>query len=183
MIDAQERVILVSEEDSAIGEADKLEVHRTGQLHRAFSVVVLDESGKVLLQQRADSKYHSPGLWSNTCCGHPRPGEQTVDAARRRLGEEMGFSCDLVPLTTFTYQADLAGDLVEYELDHVFVGRTSETPDPDEAEVGSWRWVEIAELHQWMHDRPEDFTAWFPRVFDALSLLTSREPQDDRELS
>ena len=183
MIDAQERVILVSEQDDAIGEADKLEVHRTGQLHRAFSVLVLDESGNVLVQRRADTKYHSPGLWSNTCCGHPRPGEQTADAARRRLVEEMGFTCDLVPLTSFMYQADLADDLVEHELDHVFVGRTSEMPDPDEAEVASWRWVEVAELRQWMHDRPEEFTAWFPPVLDALSLLTTRAPQADREQS
>ena len=183
MIDDEERVILVSENDEAIGEADKLEVHRSGQLHRAFSVLVLDDNGSVLLQRRADSKYHSPGLWSNTCCGHPRPGERTVDAARRRLEEEMGFTCDLAPLTTFTYQTDLAGDLVEHELDHVFVGRTTETPNPDETEVGAWRWAEVAELNRWTQERPQEFTAWFPTVLESLALLTSHEPQGGREPS
>ncbi|MEO8575948.1 MAG: isopentenyl-diphosphate Delta-isomerase [Gemmatimonadales bacterium] len=183
MIDEQERVILVSDLDEIIGEAGKLDVHRTGQLHRAFSVLVLDDRGRVLLQRRADSKYHSPGLWSNTCCGHPRPGERTVDAAERRLREEMGFSCKLAALTSFVYRANLAGDLIEHELDHVFVGTTSETPQPDETEIGSWRWLDRAELHQWMQQQPEDFTAWFPTVFDALNLLTTQEPQGGREQS
>ena len=168
MTDEQEQVVLISELDEVIGEAGKLDVHRTGQLHRAFSVVLLDDDGRVLLQQRAASKYHSPGLWSNTCCGHPRPGEQTVDAAQRRLHEEMGIACDLVPSFTFVYRSELGHDLVEHELDHVFVGRTALTPRPNRMEVDAWRWIGIDDLRSWMDLQPRDFTVWFPAVMGKL---------------
>lgn len=168
MADEQEQVVLVSELDEIVGKAHKLEVHRTGQLHRAFSVLVLDDRGRVLLQRRAAMKYHSPRLWSNTCCGHPRPGERTADAAERRLREEMGISCELVPVRKFTYRADLGAGLVEHEIDHVFIGRTTEAPRPDSAEVEAWRWLDTDELRMWLKLRPENFTAWFPAVFASL---------------
>lgn len=168
MTDEQERVVLVSELDEILGEARKLEVHRTGQLHRAFSVLVLDDLGRVLLQRRAALKYHSPGLWSNTCCGHPRPGEPTADAAGRRLREEMGISCDLIPVRKFVYRAYLGHGLVEHEVDTVFLGRTTQAPCPDGREVEAWRWLDTEELRLWLKLRPENFTAWFPEVFASL---------------
>ena len=166
MIDSEERVILVSASDIEIGTAPKLEVHTSGLLHRAFSVFVVDEQGRVLLQQRAVAKYHSPGLWSNTCCGHPRPGELTIEAARRRLGEEMGVSCDLEPLGTFIYSAQLGDNLVEHELDHVFAGRIPHcTPAINPAELDDWRWCDMGEIYDGLHTAPAMFTAWFRAAF------------------
>ncbi len=166
MIDEHERVILVTETDTEIGDAPKLEAHLTGALHRAFSVFVLDEDGRVLLQRRAVRKYHSPGLWSNTCCGHPRPGENTDDAARRRLREEMGIDCEFSHVSSFVYRADLGGGLVEHELDHVFVGSTSDVPRHDSDEVSECRWLEVDELRAWLRHEPEAFTAWFAPAFE-----------------
>ncbi len=168
MIDEDERVVLVNEDDLELGNAPKLDVHRSGILHRAFSVFVLDTAGRILLQRRAAGKYHSPGLWSNTCCGHPRPGELTPIGARRRLNEEMGIDCELAEVSSFIYQAQLAGGLVEHELDHVLVGMTSMTPEPDETEVGEWRWISAEDLQAWLAAEPAAFTAWFPM---ALGLL------------
>ncbi len=166
MIDERERVILVTETDTEIGDAPKLEAHRTGALHRAFSVFLLDCDGRVLLQRRATGKYHSPGLRSNTCCGHPRPGERTNDAARRRLREEMGIDCELSHASSFVYRADLEGELVEHELDHVFVGLTSDLPLHDSAEVSECRWIEVDELREWLRREPMAFTAWFALAFE-----------------
>lgn|SRR5574341_756339 len=157
------RVILVDQRDNAVGEAEKLDAHRSGALHRAFSVFVLDPEGRVLLQRRAQSKYHSGGLWSNTCCGHPRPGEDTQAAAVRRLEEEMGFRCALTPLGTFVYRAQL-GTLVEHEYDHVFVGRFDGSPTPDPAEVAEWRWVRLDELEAGLAAHPEHYTVWLARA-------------------
>jgi len=139
MIDAGERVVLVDERDREVGTAPKLAAHEDGALHRAFSVFVLNGHGELLLQRRADTKYHSAGLWTNTCCGHPRPGEPVAAAARRRLREEMGFDCEPAPAGTFVYRAEVGG-LVEHEYDHVFVGRHETDPLPDPAEVSEWRW-------------------------------------------
>jgi isopentenyl-diphosphate delta-isomerase len=168
MIDDVEHVILVSESDEAIGEAKKLEAHRLGLLHRAFSVFVLDDDGRVLLQRRARSKYHSPGLWSNTCCGHPRPGERTIDAASRRLREEMGIECDLFPVFSFRYRAELDSGLVEHEVDHVFIGRSMGAPRHDPGEVDEWRWMRVDQARAWSEREPQSFTAWFPAVFTGL---------------
>jgi isopentenyl-diphosphate delta-isomerase len=154
-----EQVILVDPEDHDIGVADKLEAHRQGALHRAFSVFVFDAAGRVLLQQRAMTKYHSGGLWSNTCCGHPRPGEDVARAARRRLREEMGFECDLEPGGQFSYRAAV-GDLIEHEYDHVFAGRFDGEPRPDAAEVAAWRWVDVPGLLLELASQPERHTAW-----------------------
>lgn len=166
-VERQERVILVDEHDAPVGEAEKLEAHRMGVLHRAFSVFVQDGAGQVLLQRRATSKYHSGGLWSNTCCGHPRPGEDTRAAALRRLREEMGLACLLKPAGTFIYRASL-GDLVEHEYDHVFAGVFPGSPQPDPAEVAEWRWVSLDELERELATYPERYTVWLPQALEQL---------------
>jgi isopentenyl-diphosphate delta-isomerase len=156
-----DHVILVDNRDAPIGTAEKLAAHRAGRLHRAFSVFVLSPRGEVLLQRRAQGKYHSGGLWSNTCCSHPRPGESTVEAARRRLREEMGFDCDLETACSFVYRAEVGGGLVEHEYDHIFLGHWDGTPTPDPAEVEEWRWVPADELRRELRTRPGRFTYWF----------------------
>ncbi len=168
MIDEDERVILVDQDDVELGDAPKLDVHRSGLLHRAFSVFVLDDRNRVLLQRRAAGKYHSPGLWSNTCCGHPRPGESTEVAARRRLTEEMGIVCELASFSSFIYRAQLEGGLVEHELDHVLLGVGSVDPEADDSEVGEWCWISLDELKEWLAAEPAAFTAWFPMAFRSL---------------
>jgi isopentenyl-diphosphate delta-isomerase len=162
-----ERVILVDERDRPAGEAEKLAAHRQGRLHRAFSVFVLDASGRVLMQRRAATKYHSGRLWSNTCCGHPRPGEDTRAAAGRRLAEEMGFQCPLEPAGVFVYHASL-GDLVEHEYDHVFRGRFDGDPRPDPAEVEAWQWMELEALEAGLAACPGDYTVWLPEAVKQL---------------
>ena len=160
-------VVLVDAGDRVVGTAPKLDAHRTGVLHRAFSVFVFDSQGFLLLQQRARSKYHSGGLWTNTCCGHPRPGEATVAAAQRRLREEMGIACALREAGRFLYRADVGGGLVEHELDHVLVGRSDREPVPDPAEVAGWRRAAVADLQVEMARVPSRFTAWLPRALEA----------------
>jgi isopentenyl-diphosphate Delta-isomerase len=157
-----ERVVLVGEDDAPLGAAEKLEAHRRGALHRAFSVFALNGAGELLLQRRAHGKYHSGGLWSNSACGHPRPGEGTAEAARRRLYEELGVTCGaLTPAGILRYETVLA-DLVENELDHLLVTEVAGMPSPDPDEVADWRFVAPAELDAWVARRPQDFTVWFP---------------------
>lgn len=167
-----EFVVLVDQQDLELGTMEKLEAHRQGRLHRAFSVFLFDEDGRVLLQQRAESKYHSPGLWTNTCCSHPRPGESTTEAALRRLSEEMGTSSELEHGFTFLYKADVGQGLIEHELDHVFFGRAGTTLRPDPSEVKDWRWAEVVELGTEMEAHPDRFTPWlricWPLVLDHL---------------
>ena len=158
----EERVILVDALDREIGSEEKLRAHRAGVLHRAFSVFVFDDEDRVLLQRRAASKYHSGGLWSNTCCGHPRPGEATAAAARRRLREEMGIDCVLEERFAFTYRAELPAGLVEHELDHVFTARFHGDVAPDPAEVEAWKWTPMRELEAECATHPDRFTAWLP---------------------
>lgn len=154
-------VILVDESDMPVGREEKLAAHRTGVLHRAFSVFLFDGHGRWLLQQRHPDKYHSGGLWTNTCCSHPQPEEQTAEAARDRLKMEMGIETPLTPVFQFRYRAAFENDLIEHELDHVFVGEFNGVPAPNPAEVSDWRWVCTAELLQEMADFPERFTYWF----------------------
>jgi len=156
-----EQVVLVDHEDREVGVASKLEAHQKGQLHRAFSVLVFDSSGSMLLQRRSAVKYHSPGLWSNSCCGHPRPGENLRDAAERRLREELGFNVSLQHDFSFIYQAELEGGMHEHELDHVFVGYSNADPVPDPDEVSEWRRVTPKELASEMSADPAAFTVWF----------------------
>lgn len=155
-----DHVILVNEWDEPVGTAEKLAAHRSGRLHRAFSVFVLNDEQELLLQRRAGSKYHSPGLWSNSCCSHPRPGESVAEAARRRLLEEMGFTCELEPAGALLYRADVGGGLLEHEYDHLFLGRWNGQPCPDPREVDRWRWIDLPSLRREIASRPEAFTYW-----------------------
>ena len=145
-------------------------------LHRAFSVFAFNAAGELLLQRRALTKYHSGGLWTNTCCGHPRPGEATADAARRRLGEELGIGCgELRPAGVLRYRAEIA-DLVENELDHLLVTEVTDEPEPDPDEVVEWRFIAPDELTRGSTARPEDFTAWFPPAWRIVSPPVPRTP-------
>ena len=168
---ALEQVILIDGDNHPIGRAEKLRAHREARLHRAFSVFVFDERGELLLQRRALGKYHSGGRWSNTCCGHPRPGEEVLEAATRRLQEEMGFSCALVPAFDFRYRARVGPDLHEHEHDTVLVGRSAEIPEPDPAEVAEWRHAGLGALRSELRLRPNRYTVW-------LRLLLARRYAD-----
>jgi isopentenyl-diphosphate delta-isomerase len=177
-----DRVILVDARDRPVGAADKLDVHRWGLLHRAFSVLVLNPRGELLLQRRARTKYHSGGLWSNTCCSHPSPGEETLEAAHRRLREEMGFDCPLRPVGAVRYRLEVGRDLLEHEYDHVLVGRWAGAPDPDPAEVEAWVWVDPRRLRRALDREPERFTPWFPIVLAGLPPRVHREPGGSLEI-
>jgi isopentenyl-diphosphate delta-isomerase len=163
-----EQVVLVDGHDRAIGTAEKLFAHRCGLLHRAFSAFVFDAAGRMLLQRRALSKYHSPGLWSNTVCSHPGPGEPTDAAASRRLVEELGFACPLEPAFAFTYRVELEPGLWEHEYDHVFIGQWDGAPRPDPAEVLDWSLIEPARIRRELAARPDRFTYWFRIAFAEL---------------
>lgn len=168
-----EEVILVNERDEEIGRMEKHAAHREPVLHRAFSVFLFDGEGRMLLQQRAAVKYHSPSLWTNACCSHPRPGERTEDAAARRLMEELGLRTPLEHRFAFTYQAEVGNGLTEYELDHVYFGTISGAPTPNPLEVQDWRYVELDVLREEMTAHPDRFTAWlhicWPMVEEHLS--------------
>ena len=159
--DRDEMVVLVDPSDACVGTAPKLDAHRDGRLHRAVSVVLFDDDGRLLLQRRADSKYHSGGLWSNTCCGHPRPGESVNDAGLRRLSAELGIDdCELTAVGEFVYFALLDDGLVEHELDHVLIGRWNGKTSPDPAEVAETRWMDRDALLTDMRAKPSEYTAW-----------------------
>jgi isopentenyl-diphosphate delta-isomerase len=155
-----EQVVLVDQHDRELGTADKLSAHAAGKLHRAFSIFVFNDARQLLLQRRAKSKYHSGGLWSNTCCGHPRPGETTNEAARRRLREEMNFDCELRAAFEFLYRAQFENKLIEHEYDHVFVGKFEGVFVPDETEVEDWKWTGLEELRRDISLRPGEYTYW-----------------------
>lgn len=174
MHDKTESVVLVNFLDEPVGTASKIDAHRSGQLHRAFSVFIRHSDGRILLQRRAGSKYHSAGLWTNACCGHPRPGESTIDAAERRLKEEMGIDAGLVERQSFIYFAKVDNELTEYELDHVFVGFFDGTPKPDPDEVQEWRWISLRDLDDWFERDPDAFTVWFTQALEESGLGTIR---------
>jgi isopentenyl-diphosphate delta-isomerase len=155
-----EEVILVDADDREVGTAEKLDAHARGLLHRALSVFLFDDRGRVLLQRRADAKYHTGGRWANTCCSHPRPGETTGAAAARRLREEMGVAVALEHALTFTYRAEFEDGLVEHEVDHVFTGRFDGRPAPNADEVRGWAWREVDELERELAAAPERFAPW-----------------------
>jgi len=161
-------VILVDENDQPTGTMSKLEAHQKGELHRAFSVFIFNDEHEMLLQRRAADKYHSGGLWTNTCCSHPFPGEETATAAVRRLGEEMGFTTDLEFVTSFIYKAELDQGLHEHEFDHVYIGRYNAAPDPDPNEASEWKYMGLDALEQDLAANPERYTVWFRIIFSAV---------------
>ena len=161
-----EKVILVNEQDDELGVAEKSIAHAEGKLHRAFSVLVLNDRNELLLQRRAQDKHHSGGLWSNTCCGHPRPDESIQTAARRRLQEEMGFDCPLKEIFSFVYRAEVGNGSIEYEYDHVFIGEFNGEPVLNSAEVMDWNWISLHELHKAVQVRPDQYAVWLRLILD-----------------
>jgi len=154
-------VILVDADDVAIGTAEKLDAHRRGLMHRAISVLVRNSRGEFLLQRRAAGEYHSGGLWANACCSHPLPDENAADAARRRLGQEMGIDCALTPLFKTHYRAGVSDQLTEDEMVHVFGGQYDGPAKPDPSEVSEWKWTTLSELERDMRTRPNAYAVWF----------------------
>lgn len=161
-----EYVVLVDEQDQDLDLMEKMEAHRQGLLHRAFSVFVLNGKDQLMLQKRALHKYHSGGLWTNTCCSHPRKGEKVEDAAHRRLMEEMGFDCPVQKAFHFIYKAKLDQGLTEHEFDHLFIGRYDEQPAINPEEVAEWKWMDVSAVKVDLENNPEKYTAWFKIIFD-----------------
>jgi isopentenyl-diphosphate delta-isomerase len=152
--------------DRELGTMEKMEAHEKAALHRAFSVFIFNDRGELMLQQRAAHKYHSPLLWTNTCCSHQRQGESNIEAGKRRLREEMGFEVDLDKKFHFVYKAEFDNGLTEHELDHVMVGYYNGEPTINTEEVASWKWINMEVLQQDMKDHPQNYTAWFKIIFD-----------------
>ena len=163
-----EKVILVDRYDNPVGEAGKMEAHQVGSLHRAFSVFIFNEKGEMLLQQRALCKYHSGGLWTNACCSHPSPGEETVDAVQRRLMEELGITVTVEKVFDFLYKAEFDNGLTEHEFDHVFVGRFDGTIELNKAEVMDICYKTPAEISESLQTHPHKYSAWFRIAFPML---------------
>ncbi len=161
----EEQVILVNEKDEQLGLMSKMEAHEKAMLHRAFSVFIFNEKGELLLQQRAKEKYHSPLLWTNTCCSHQRDGETNLQAGKRRLREEMGFDCDLKEVFWFIYKAPFDNGLTEHELDHVMVGYYDKDPVINREEVESFQWMTLEDVKKDINEFPEKYTEWFKIIF------------------
>ncbi len=164
-------VILVDEKDDVIGYMKKMEAHRLGLLHRAFSILIFNSNLELLMHQRAKSKYHSGGLWTNTCCSHQHQDEDTLSAAHRRLLEEMGFDCTLEERFSFLYKADMASGLTEHEYDHVLVGRYDGTVDLNPHEVEAYEWVSWEVLRERLQAEPEQYTAWFHHIYEKIDQM------------
>ena len=162
----EEQVILVNENDEPIGLMPKLEAHQKAVLHRAFSVFILNDKNEIMLQQRASEKYHSPLLWTNTCCSHQRDGETNIQAGTRRLFEEMGFETPLQELFHFIYKAPFDNGLTEHELDHVMIGKYNQAPKINREEVQNWKWMSIDAIKTDMTQNPTIYTVWFKIIFD-----------------
>ena len=165
-----EQVILVDELDNEIGTKEKMQAHKEALLHRAFSVFIFNKKRELLLQRRALKKYHSPGLWTNTCCSHPRPNEILINAAKRRLVEEMGFNCDLFYQFNFIYKASLDQGMTEHELDHVYFGTYEGEIIINPEEVSDYKFVSITELEININKQPQLFTEWFKIVFEKVKI-------------
>lgn len=162
----EELVVLVDEQDNKVGLMPKLEAHEKALLHRAFSVFIFNDKNELMLQQRADHKYHSPNLWTNTCCSHQRDGESTLEAGRRRLQEEMGFEVSLKETTSFIYKAPFDNGLTEHELDHVLVGYYNNSPSINPLEVKDWKWMSLNAIEKDILYNPNTYTAWFKIIFE-----------------
>ena len=177
-----EEIILVDANDEQIGFETKLTAHENGgKLHRAFSIFIFNDAGKMLLQRRSKKKYHFGGLWTNTCCSHPKREEKLQDAARTRLRQEFGFDTDLKEIFSFTYRApDPNSGLTEYEFDHVFYGEFNDEPQPDPDEIEDWKWVDLTELLADLESNPYEYTPWFKiaihKVIENLSIYTPPHP-------
>lgn len=170
-------VILVDEEDNELGVMDKMQAHQLPALHRAFSIFIFNSKNEMLLQRRADDKYHSAGLWSNACCSHPLPGEQTEDAAKRRLKEEMGFEAPMEKAFSFVYKTGFENGLSEYEYDHVFVGFYDGDIDPNPGEVSNYLFLSMEKIGELLEQDPGRFTVWFQLAFSRISAwLAAHKP-------
>lgn len=165
MPDHTSYLILVDHNDRQVGKMEKMEVHRLGLLHRAFSIFIFNTRGELLLQQRADSKYHSGGLWTNTCCSHPGFGESLNDAIERRLFEEMGMKAETTFAFSFIYHAQFGNGLQEHEFDHVYMGVSDALPKPDENEVKAWKYLSLEGLALDIEKQPAAYTEWFKACF------------------
>ncbi|MGZ0014852.1 isopentenyl-diphosphate Delta-isomerase [Yeosuana sp. AK3] len=162
----EENVILVNENDEQIGVMPKLEAHEKALLHRAFSVFIFNDANELMLQQRASHKYHSPNLWTNTCCSHQREGESNIQAGKRRLQEEMGFVVDLKESISFIYKAPFDNGLTEHEFDHVLTGKYNGMPKINLEEVANWKWMPLKSVKMDIEKHPELYTEWFKIIFD-----------------
>jgi isopentenyl-diphosphate delta-isomerase len=162
----EEQVVLVDEKDNPIGLMEKMEAHEKALLHRAFSVFIFNKKGELMLQQRAACKYHSPLLWTNTCCSHQRDGETNLEAGKRRLQEEMGFVTEIKEVFSFIYKAPFDNGLTEHELDHVMVGSYEDAPNINKDEVESYKWMTLIDVKNDMEKNPQEYTAWFKIIFD-----------------
>jgi len=164
----RDNVILVDRQDRAIGEMEKMQAHREGLLHRAFSIFIFNSAGQILIHQRAASKYHGAGLWTNACCSHPQMGEGLAAAAAERLDYEMGIQCALAWTFSFVYCGKVENDLIEHEFDHVFVGLFDGEPKLNSEEVAQYQWIDMETLNEWITTSPEDFTIWFREALPTL---------------
>lgn len=162
----EEEVILVNQENEQIGTMPKMEAHEKALLHRAFSVFIVNDDGEIMLQQRAASKYHSPLLWTNTCCSHQRVGESNLDAGKRRLQEEMGFEAELKELFSFIYKAPFDNGLTEHEYDHVMIGNFNTDPKINPEEVEAWKWMSPELVKKDITNNPKEYTVWFKIIFE-----------------
>lgn len=160
----EDLLILVDEQDNEIGYMPKLEVHQKALLHRAFSILVFNADGQLLIHKRAEDKYHSSALWTNTCCSHPRKGETTDEAVHRRLQEEMGFDCELKFAYKFIYKTDFENNLTEHEFDHVYIGEFNGDFTPNPEEVSDFKWVHLSELRNEIVQFPDKYTFWFKKI-------------------
>lgn len=170
-------MILVNEADEPIGLMPKMEAHEKALLHRAFSVFVMNDKGETMLQQRAKDKYHSPLLWTNTCCSHQRDGESNIEAGKRRLMEEMGFQTELKELFSFVYKAPFDNGLTEHEFDHVMMGSYNDSPNINPEEVADWKWMRPSDIKKDIAVQPEQYTVWFKIIFERFYDHLMKNPQ------
>jgi len=169
-----DEIILVDEKDNQIGTAEKLAAHKEGRLHRCFSIFVFDKEGRLMLQKRASGKYHCGGLWTNTCCSHPRPGGKITEEVHKRLKEEMGFDCELKEIFTFIYKTEFENGLTEHEYDHVFIGKFDGEPVLNLEEASEWKWISMAELEKDIEGNPDNYTYWLKIAIKKIKPFLSK---------